>query len=90
MTDILVNWSGIETRPWRDASAFVIRVQRLGEVAYIDLDRAKFPGIHYGALAKSCLFRWRYGDDWFTARVGMVYDRPKAPIIQVTARVMQE
>ena len=89
MKDVLVCWSGIETRPWRDASAFVLRINRLGGVAYIDLDRTTFPERHLAALAKCCLWRWKHGNDWFVAQTSHVGHGPRdSRVISVTARVL--
>lgn len=90
MKNVFVCWSGNPERPWRDASSFVLRINRLGTVAYIDLNGDTFPDRHRAALAKCCLFRWRHGNDWFTAQTSHVGHGPRdSRVISVTARVLE-
>lgn len=88
MKDVLVCWSGNPERPWRDASAFVLAINRLGTVAHIDLNGDTFPERHRAALVKCCIFRWRYGNEWFMAQT-MTVREAQTGIINVRARVLE-
>ncbi len=90
MITCFVCWSGNPDKPWRDASLFVRQIERLGNCAYLTLDRETFPMLHEGALAKCCLFRWRCDGQWIMAQVAHKHENGRDGRIYLTARVVGE